>query len=238
MSTVNAPSSNEFYYAPVSPLAPICGFLGLVSILAWLHYIFIAIAFLGVILSLFAIWHIRKSNGELRGTWMAVVGLLLCAGMAAGGSWKEYNAFRTEVPPDHIRVNFPYDISRLEFDYVGKQRKIPKSVAELLGRKIFIKGWMMPAMRSQGLRKFTLIKDSGDCCFGGSPAAFDHIEVTLLDGKMTDNYQTAMIFVTGTLAANPDVGDSESVYTMQATDCGLAKSAFQGSTVDQVADLD
>jgi hypothetical protein len=229
MSAVAERPTNEFHYAPVSPLGPITAFLGLVSTLSLLSLAGIAVGILGVILGLFAILHIRKSNGELRGIWLAVLGLTLSASFAVVGVVLQYHWFSTEVPPDHIRVNFPRDISQLEFVYENKQRKIPPSVEDLLGRKIFIKGWMMPSMRTQGLKTFILIKDSGDCCFGGSPKAFDHIEVTLADGKTTDSYATAMIAVSGVLNANPNVPEGETVYTMQATDCRLAQSTFQGS---------
>ena len=157
---------------------------------------------------------------------MAAIGLVLCSTLCASGAYLEYNAYMTEVPAGHLRVNFPVDISKKEFEYEGSRRRIPKDVTKLLERKIFIKGWMMPSMRSQGLSKFVLIKDSGDCCFGGDPKAFDHIEVTLPEGQTTDAYGTGMIFVTGTLHANPDVPKGETVYTMDGTDCGLVRSHF------------
>ena len=229
MSAVAERTTNEFHYAPVSPLGPITAFLGLVSTLSLLSMAGIAVGVFGVILGLFAIRHIKKSRGELRGTWLAVVGLILSATFAVVGVYLQYHWFSTEVPPDHIRVNFPRDISKLEFEYEGKQRKIPRPVEQLLGKKIFIKGWMMPSKKTQGLNNFILIKDSGDCCFGGAPKAFDHIEVTLTDGQTTDSYATAMISVSGVLNANPNVPEEETVYTMQATKVGQAMSKFQGS---------
>ena len=52
---VARPANNEFHYAPVSPMAPIAAFLGVVSLLALLSYLFVPVAFFGAVLSLFAI---------------------------------------------------------------------------------------------------------------------------------------------------------------------------------------
>ena len=228
MTTVTERPTNEFTYAPVSPLAPITVFLGMVSILCFLHHIFVPVAFFGLVLGLVALRRISKSNGEIRGKVMTLIGILMCVGFGACGLWYQVHLYENELPPGHIRVNFPRDISAHEFiESKSGRRSIPEPVKALLGKKIFIKGWMMPSRRLQGLTTFILIKDSGDCCFGGDPAAYDHIEVTLLGGKKTDSYDSAMIYVTGILNANPDVGDQKSVYTMQATDCGLARSKFQ-----------
>lgn len=226
MSAVSPGQTNEFHYAPISPLAPIAAFLGVVSSLSLLSLAGIGVAILGFILGVVAIVRIRGAHGELRGLLLAVLGLVTSAAFGATGVGLQYHWYQTEVPADHIRVNFPAEISKLEFIKVGGQRKIPPTVEDLLGRKIFIKGWMMPSNRTQGLSKFILIKDSGDCCFGGFPKAFDHIDVQLIDGKKTDSFQTSMIYVTGVLNADPNVADGETVYTMQATDCGLARSAF------------
>lgn len=226
MSTVSSGQANDFHYAPVSPLAPITMFLGVVSSLSLLSLAGIAVAIMGVILGIIAIIRIRGSAGEMRGVMLAALGLVTSTAFGATGVGLQYHWYQTEMPPDHIRVNFPEEISKLEFTMVGGQKTIPEPVTKLLGKKIFIKGWMMPSNRTQGLTKFILIKDSGDCCFGGFPKAFDHIEVTLIDGKKTDSFATSKIYVTGVLNANANVPDDETVYTMQATDCGLAKSAF------------
>ena len=226
MSTAPSDQPNDFHYAPVSPLAPITAFLGVVSSLSLLSLAGIVVAIMGVILGIVAIIRIRGSAGEIRGTMIAALGLVTSAAFGSTGIGLQYHWYQTEVPPGHIRVNFPEEISKLEFVMAGGQKKIPPPVTKLLGKKIFIKGWMMPSNRTQGLKKFILIKDSGDCCFGGFPKAFDHIDVTLIDGKKTDSFATSKIFVTGVLNANPNVPDGETVYTMQATDCGLARSAF------------
>ena len=47
------------------------------------------------------------------------------------------------------------------------------------GQRIFIKGYMYPTKELEGLNSFLLVKDTGQCCFGGNPAITDMIMVTM-----------------------------------------------------------
>ena len=37
------------------------------------------------------------------------------------------------------------------------------------------------ASRTEGIKTFLLVRDQGDCCFGGNPKITDRIQVTLVD---------------------------------------------------------
>ncbi len=49
------------------------------------------------------------------------------------------------------------------------------------GKKIFIKGYIYPGREIEGIKTFLLVRDQGDCCFGGNPKITDRIQVTLTD---------------------------------------------------------
>ncbi len=58
---------------------------------------------------------------------------------------------------------------------------IPSSAMALEGKKVFIKGYVYPGREMEGIKTFLLVRDQGDCCFGGNPKITDRIQVTLVD---------------------------------------------------------
>ncbi len=63
---------------------------------------------------------------------------------------------------------------------------VPPSALALEGKKIFIKGYIYPGREKDGIRQFLLVRDQGDCCFGGNPKITDRIQVTLDDPLTAD----------------------------------------------------
>ena len=80
-------------------------------------------------------------------------------------------------------------------------------------------------MKDEGIKQFVLLKDSGECCFGGDPAPYDMIQVNMAPGVTTESYGS-MVSVAGTLQADPSAAAGQPVYSLEATACGLAKSSF------------
>ena len=142
-----------------------------------------------------------------------------------GGSALHAHAYATEVPEGFERHNFPREISDKQFIFEDGQRKIHPEVEPLLNKPIFIKGWMYQQLKTSDITEFVLLKDSGECCFGGNPKPYDMIQVNMAEGVTADGY-TSMIYVAGTLTADPSVDEGQAVYTMEVTHCGLAKTSF------------
>lgn len=63
----------------------------------------------------------------------------------------------------------------------------PAWLSGLNGRRIRIRGFMIPTFESTGLERFVLARDAGLCCFGANPKVYDLISVELKAGK-TCNY--------------------------------------------------
>lgn len=172
-------ADEEFDYIPVTPWAPISLVLGLVGLTGFIGVFGLYVAAFGVFVGIAAIARIRSSAGTVKGMKMAATGLVLAVTSSTLGSAKMYHAYQTEVPEGYLRVNFPRDICEKQFIYVNGNRKLDPQVAELMGKKIYIKGFMWATQDADGLANFILLKDNGECCFGGRPKSHDFVWVKL-----------------------------------------------------------
>lgn len=183
--TDNNNQFGEFNYRPVSPLAPITLFFGLCSAAGFLAWEAVAIAIVGTILGLITVWKIRRSKGELGGGILAKVGLVLSVFCLIGGSSYQAYAYITEVPEGHQRISFNW-LSRQEPETKDGKFKLHPNVTALDGKEIYLRGYMYPSQKVEGITDFVLVKDSGDCCFGGNPPITDMIMVHLHNGLDVD----------------------------------------------------
>lgn len=226
------PARGEFDYRPVPALAPVALILGIASALSLLGLaLTLIVAVPGLIVGLVAFVKIRRSQGELGGSKMAVTGLLLSAVFLTAGVAKDRYLYHTEVPEGHIRVNFPKDIAEKGFVFENGRRKLHPDVEKLEGRKVFLKGYMWNTTATTGISEFLLLKDNGQCCFGGKPKATDMIIVRVEDPRGVDK-KAGLVAVAGTLECrpenrpmNPD-GTGAPVYFLKATHFGRALTPY------------
>ena len=174
-----ASEGDDFDYIPVSPWAPIALGLGLLGLTGFIGIFGLYVAFFGIFVGVAAIARIRAGAGSVKGGGMAWVGMILSLASCILGSAKMYHNYQTEVPEGFARVNFPKDIAEKEFVYVAGKRKLHPDVAELVGTKMYLKGFMWATQDTEGLTTFILLKDNGECCFGGRPKSHDYIWIKL-----------------------------------------------------------
>ena len=105
-------------------------------------------------------------------------------------------------------------------------------VRALDGKKVFLKGYMYPMRQTTGLPSFVFCRDSGDCCFGGTPKIEDMIVVKMA-GDLTADYKPGLVSVAGTFELRKDFetrfgGETgaEPIYAMTATLCEPSRSSF------------
>ncbi len=221
----NSSEFDDFDYVPVSPWGPISLIFGVISIAGYFGMFGLYVAFMGVILSVLALFRLKALAGMVKGRPMAIMGLLLSSTSLVFGSSLMVHNYRIECPEGYLRVNFPRDISEKQFIYFGNFRKLHPDVVPLVGQKVFLKGFMWQTEKAEGLTKFILLKDNGECCFGGKAQPYDMMEVTLQDGKTTRAY-FSMVAVAGVLRANVNAGEDEPVYTVEADIVEEAKTGF------------
>ena len=171
------PSAYEQYRA-LSTAAVASLIVGLLSSLAILDWMLIAIPAIGVPLAAYA-W--LKSRAQLAmsspAAGLARAGFALSLLFLIVGPARLTYVYVTEVPEGYERISY----AELQPDPEQAGQIVPPSALELEGKKIFIKGYVYPGREKDGIRKFLLVRDQGDCCFGGNPKITDRIQVTLVD---------------------------------------------------------
>jgi hypothetical protein len=153
--------------------------LGILSALALLDWALVLIPIAALALGLLALRQINRRRDEYTGRKLAIAGsgLALVFGIA-GISWLSYT-YATEVPDGFNRISYA-DLQ----PYQGDPPDRPPNEAQALeGKEVFIKGYVYPGERQDGITRFLLVRDQGECCFGGNPKVTDRILVSLSNPK-------------------------------------------------------
>jgi len=219
-------TSADFDYTPVSPWGAIAVVLALLGLTAFMGLFGIFVASIAFVVSIAAIARIRGAHGTVRGMLAAVFGLLISMSSVGGGIASQVYHYNHEVPEGFERVSFPDDISARKFRiFRGGHRTLHPEVTKLVGTKIFLKGFMWLSQRQEDLDTFVLLKDNGECCFGGKPKPYDMMRIDLQNGATVDGH-TGLVSVAGVLRANTTAGEDEAVYTIEAEFVEPSRSHF------------
>lgn len=164
-------------YRALSTSAVASLIVGLLSCLALFDWMLVAIPAVGILLALLSLVKIRRHRDELTGAGLARAGLALSVLFAVLGPARLTYEYVTELPEGYERVSY----ARLQPDESQIGQLVPPSALALEGKRIFIKGYVYPGREKDGIRRFLLVRDQGECCFGGNPKITDRIFVTLED---------------------------------------------------------
>ena len=188
-----APAAREYYdddefsYRPTPVWLPLAGVATVLGLLGFVNLLALGFTVLGLLFSGIALWLIRRNPDLYSGGTVATVALAVSVVSLLGGVATHAYLYINELPEGHLRVHFGSDISRKGFVFDQENgARFHEDVAALDGQRIFIKGFMYPDKDTQNLPTFLLVKDSGDCCFGGDPAATDMITVLMEEGRRVD----------------------------------------------------
>ncbi len=118
----------------------------------------------------------------------------------------------SESPADKTRLrNITFDTLKFEIEKGEKFERdmLSPAIEKLDGRRVRIKGFMLPTSMQSGLKRFILVRDNLECCFGPGAALFDSISIAMAEGE-TASYSYPPIAVEGTfrihLVKNPFFG--------------------------------
>ena len=90
-------------------------------------------------------------------------------------------------PPQGVRDCSFDDIKfDMEKDEPFDRSMLTPQIEALKGRKIRIRGYILPSFQQTGLEQFVLVRDNMECCFGPGAALFDCVVVEMQPGKSTD----------------------------------------------------
>ncbi|MBS0264015.1 MAG: DUF3299 domain-containing protein [Planctomycetes bacterium] len=200
-------------------MAPISLFLALCSLAGFLAIPCLAIGIVGMITGVIALWQIRRAAGEFGGRTVAWLGTSLSLVLVLGAAAFHTYDYITELPEGYLRVSFS-ELAKATPPTVAEngEPQIAPEVAALDGKQIYVKGYMYPTKQLQGLTEFVLVKDTGQCCFGGQPKLTDMIVVKFED--LTVNHREQQLVGVGgvfrALAPTRSAG-LNAVYVIEGT---------------------
>jgi hypothetical protein len=223
-STADSPGEFEYRAFSTAAIASlIFGVVSLSTILAArdsLDYALMLspIALVGLALGLKSLSAIRDLPDQLSGKKLAIAGILLSLVSLIGGLSYAGVVHATEVPEGATRTSF-YDLRPSEKDERAGYA-IPKEILELNGKRVFIKGYFRPDSSevSRNVRRFLLVRDNNQCCFGdrSSVKYYDQVLVSFVDNLTTD-YRSGLYRIAGTLRLQPqNIHSERPVYWLEA----------------------
>ncbi len=177
---------NQFDYRPMPIIVPISFVLALLSAVSFFGIIGVVIAFAGLLVSLFGWRIVAQSEGTLSGRPVAIAATLISAAFFLLGTASQIHAYQTEVPEGYKRISFANDISSKGFVFANGRSDIHPEVKPLIDKPVFLKGYIYPPSDPKNMKEFLLLKDTGECCFGGKPKQTDMILVKLKGKKGLD----------------------------------------------------
>ena len=90
-------------------------------------------------------------------------------------------------------------------------------VKQLDGKKIRISGYMLPDLKTKGIRQFVLLKNT-ECKFGPGGQADHLINVLMIDG-VTARFRDDPVSVQGVLKVNPFQGPDGNTWSIYDLAC-------------------
>jgi hypothetical protein len=166
-------------YRSVSGVTVASAALALLSPLAFLDWWLAVVPLFGMVLGGVALRDIALRPTEVTGKGLSLAAIAISvAAFIAGLGYQTY-VYATELPPGFERLNYAM-LQPLPGD---PPTAVPDSALEMSGRDVLLKGYMYPGKQQQGITQFLLVRDQGDCCFGGNPKITDRVLVTINEPK-------------------------------------------------------
>ena len=185
-------------YRAISGVTVAAGVLAVVSPLAFLDWWLLVVPLFGMVLGGIGLRDILRRPAELTGRGIAVAAMVVSALAAAGGLGYQSYVYATELPPGFERLTYAM-LQPLPGD---PATAVPESAAAMDGRNVLLKGYMYPGKQQQGITQFLLVRDQGDCCFGGNPKITDRVLVQLAEPRGID-FSSRMRKIAGRFAVRP-----------------------------------
>lgn len=151
--------------------------LALLSPLGFVDWWLLAVPLLAAVLGFVGWRDVLARPDVLAGKGLSIGAAAAGALLFAGGLWYQATVYARELPPGFERLSY----AALQPEEGMPALAIPPSAVKMDGRNVLIKGYMYPGKRQQGIRQFLLVRDQGDCCFGGDPKITDRVLVQMAD---------------------------------------------------------
>jgi hypothetical protein len=192
-----APGAGDGYRS-LSGVALAAAALAAFAPLALVDWWLTVVPTLAIVLGTVALRDIHRRPLELTGRSLAIGAMLVAAACLVGGVARLSAIYATELPPGFERLSYAL-LQPAEGD---PPDAVPDAVRALDGRDVLLKGYMYPGSRQHGIAQFLLVRDQGDCCFGGNPRITDRVNVQLADPRGID-FTPRLVKIAGRFRVRP-----------------------------------
>jgi len=164
-------------YRALAGTAIAAAILALLSPLAFVDWPLVAIPVLGIVLGILGYRTTTQRPEAYTGRPLAVGAIAVSLVSLVGGLVSLSLAYAAELPAGYERIHYGL-LQPPEGDVSGT---VPETAQAISGRNVLLKGYMYPGKQQTGITQFLLVRDQGDCCFGGNPKITDRVLVQLKD---------------------------------------------------------
>lgn len=185
-------------YRAIGGTAIAAAVFAVLSPLAFLDWWLAIVPVLGFVLGIVARRDILARPTELIGMPLAIGAAVFSACMLGGGLAYQAAVYAAELPSGFERLTYAA-LQPLEGD---PATAIPDTARAFDGRNVLLKGYMYPGKQQQKIVQFLLVRDQGDCCFGGNPKITDRVLVQLRDTRGID-FSPRLRKIAGRFAIRP-----------------------------------
>ena len=167
----------EGSYRAVAGTAIAAAVTAALSPLAFFDWSLAVVPAVGIVLGAMAYRTIAQRPDVFIGRPLAIGAIVLSAVSLVAGLITLSRAYAAELPDGYERLNYgllqplPGDPSDM----------VPDTARTMDGRNVLLKGYIYPGKQQTGITQFLLVRDQGDCCFGGNPKITDRVLVQLKD---------------------------------------------------------
>ena len=170
-------------YRTVSKAAVVCVVFMILGLLAFVFSGFVILPFLSLGFGIIALINFKRFPDQLSGSVVTRVAMVISAIVFVSSLTMHMYIYATEVKDGYERISF-YELKPKR----NEPTPYAANAIEIDGKKVFLKGYVRPGLKKNKLKKFILVGDFGDCCFGGSPKISEVVAVTLKDDDQYVNY--------------------------------------------------
>ncbi len=167
----------EGSYRAVAGTAIAAAVTAALSPLVFFDWSLAVVPVVGIVLGAMAYRTIAQRPDVFIGRPLAIGAIVLSAVSLVAGLITLSRAYAAELPDGYERLNYGL-LQPLPGD---PSDAVPDTARTMDGRNVLLKGYIYPGKQQTGITQFLLVRDQGDCCFGGNPKITDRVLVQLKD---------------------------------------------------------
>ena len=191
----------EGSYRAVAGTAIAAAVTAALSPLAFFDWSLAVVPVVGIVLGAMAYRTIAQRPDVFIGRPLAIGAIVLSAESLVAGLITLSRAYAAELPDGYERLNYGL-LQPLPGD---PSDAVPDTARTMDGRNVLLKGYIYPGKQQTGITQFLLVRDQGDCCFGGNPKITDRVLVQLKDPSHPKgiNFSSRLTKIAGRFAIRP-----------------------------------